>query len=283
MILASTSDHRDRVDTVQRAPVGRLGSRLPTQIRVLTSRAIRAELSDRRVVVIRMLQPIVFLLVLSQVFGSMVDRSILPVGVSYLDYLLPAILVTSGVSSAAGAGMVFSRDMENGVMTRLRSLPISMSSLLVARGLADLARTAAQLVVLIVAAVALSGFSPAGGPLGLACAVGLAALVTWSLIWVFLALAAWLRSMEAVQSISAMVTFPLMFASSAFAPLDGLPAWLRAVAVVNPLTYAIDASRALALGLPAGQQVAAAVATSLAVTVVAVCAAVRGFRRPSVR
>lgn len=283
MTLASTSTHRDVADTGRLAPAGWLGSRFPTQVRVLTSRAIRAELSDRRVVVIRMLQPIVFLLVLSQVFGSMVDRSILPAGVSYLDYLLPAILVTSGVSSAAGAGAVFSRDMENGMMTRLRSLPISMSSLLVARGLADLARTAAQLVVLVGASVAFSGFAPAGGALGVACAVGLAALVTWSLIWVFLALAAWLRSMEAVQGISAMVTFPLMFASSAFAPLDGLPAWLRAVAVVNPLTYAVDASRALALGLPAGREVAAALATSLAVTVLAACAAVRGFRRPPVR
>jgi ABC-2 type transport system permease protein len=74
--------------------------------------------------------------------------------------------------------------------------------------------------------------------------------------------------------------FPLMFASSAFVPVDGLPAWLRVIATVNPLTYAVDASRNLALGMPVGNGVVAALAASVGLMVVGTVLAVRGFRRP---
>ncbi|MFE6104236.1 ABC transporter permease [Streptomyces laurentii] len=80
-----------------------------------------------------------------------------------------------------------------------------------------------------------------------------------------------------------MVTFPVMFASSTFAPADQLPLWLRAVAAVNPLSYAVDASRSLALGQSPGLGVVAAVGTSCAVLAASITTAVRGFERPPSR
>ncbi|CAM5544885.1 hypothetical protein SVIOM342S_03562 [Streptomyces violaceorubidus] len=75
--------------------------------------------------------------------------------------------------------------------------------------------------------------------------------------WIFLALGAWLRNPEAVtaQGVGYLVTFPLMFASSAFVPKERLPDSLQLLATVNPLSYAMEANRALALDQPLGGQV----------------------------
>jgi ABC-2 type transport system permease protein len=116
--------------------------------------------------------------------------------------------------------------------------------------------------------------------LGVLPAFLLALTVSWSLSWIFLAVGAWVRNAEAMQSVGFLAMFPLMFASSAFVPIDGLPGWLQVIATINPLTYAVNASRDLALAMPVGSGVAAALLTSLGLMVVGIVAAVRGFKRP---
>ncbi|MBY8854150.1 ABC transporter permease, partial [Saccharothrix sp. MB29] len=86
-------------------------------------------------------------------------------------------------------------------------------------------------------------------------ALAVAVLVVWALMWVFLALGAWLRSTEVMQSIGFVVVFPLMFASSAFVPVHALPGWLQVVAAVNPMTYAVNAARHLSSGEAVGSSV----------------------------
>ncbi|MBO4254983.1 ABC transporter permease [Streptomyces griseorubiginosus] len=250
------------------------------QLLILTGRAVRANFTHVKVVVLSMLQPVFMLLLLSQVFGAIVDRGHLPDGVAYLDFLLPALLVTTGIGPAVASGIGLVRDMDNGAVARLRTLPIHAPLLLFARSFADLLRTTAQLVILVVVAVAFLRADPAGGLPGLLAAVLLTCAVVWAMTWIFLALGAWLRNAEAMQSAGYLVTFPLMFASSAFVPKDRLPDWLQVLATVNPLSYAMDANRALALGQPLGTHVWSALGTSVLVAVAGSVAAVRAFRRP---
>jgi ABC-2 type transport system permease protein len=73
--------------------------------------------------------------------------------------------------------------------------------------------------------------------------------------------------------------FPLMFASSAYVPISGLPGWLQTFANLNPLTHAVDAARGLALAQPV-TGVAAAIITSLVIAAVGGAFAVKGFRKP---
>ncbi|OSZ61691.1 ABC transporter permease [Streptomyces pharetrae CZA14] len=256
------------------------GSSVPAQLLILTGRSVRAHLSHRRALVLSMLQPVFMLLLLSQVFGSIVDRGHLPEGVGYLDYLLPALLVTTGIGPSVASGIGLVRDMDNGAVARLRTLPIHTPLLLLARSLADLLRTAAQLAILVVVAVVALDARPAGGAPGLLATLLLTCAVVWAMTWIFLALAAWLRSAEAMQSAAYLVTFPLMFASSAFVPVDRLPGWLQILARLNPLSYAMDAARALSLDLPLGTRLWAALGTSLLVAVAGSAAAVWAFRRP---
>jgi ABC-2 type transport system permease protein len=254
------------------------GSRVPTQIGTLTMRSLRAITADRRVVVLGIASPLIMLLVMSQVFGSVANPTMLPAGMPYIDYLVPAILITSGITTAQTAGHVLIRDMNNGVLSRLRALPIQPASLLLARSLADLVRYLVQMTVLLACAILVFGFHPRGGAAGLAGGLFIAALITWAFIWSFVALAVWLRTAEILQNIG-IVMFPLMFASSAFAPVDKLPLWLRVVATGNPLTYGINAARALTLGVPSAVAVFAAIAAAALLGGGAALAACLLFRR----
>lgn len=255
------------------APVG-------TQIIVLTGRSLRAMVNDRRIIVFSVLQPLIMLTLFSQVFGEALAGSVPTAGGDYINYLMPAILVTTGIGASLQAGVGLITDMKNGVLARFRSLPIWLGSVLLARSIADLVRTGGQLVFLLLAATVLFGFSPTGGFTGVFSALLVALLVSWSLTWIFLAIAVWVRKEEVMQSVGFLTMFPLMFASSAFVPLEALPTWLRVVATINPLTYAVNAARDLSLASPVGTGVISAVVTSLALCAAGVAFALRGFRRP---
>ncbi|GAB3689175.1 ABC transporter permease [Saccharopolyspora tripterygii] len=256
------------------------GASYPTQILVLTGRSLRAVVKDPRVVIFSLLQPLIMLVLFSQVFGKAMMGNVADQGGSYINYLMPAILVTTGIGAAMQSGVGLVTDMKNGVIARFRALPIGMSAVLIARSLSDLARTAVQLIVLLSVASLVFGFAPAGGFGGTLGAFCLALFVSWSLSWIFLALGSWLRKEEVMQSIGFLAMFPLMFASSAFVPVQSLPTWLSVVAKINPLTYAVDASRNLSLALPTGAGVISALATSALLCAVGITVAVRGFRRP---
>jgi ABC-2 type transport system permease protein len=255
------------------------GSSFGTQVLVLTTRSLRALVRDPRLVIFSLLQPLIMLTLFSQIFSSIANTPGFPRGVSYIDYLMPAILVNTAMQSALQVGVGLVTDMKNGVLARFRSLPIRLASVLIARSLSDLVRSAVQLTVMLVLAVAVFGFAPAGGVLGVTGALVLALLVGWGLGWVFLAIASWVRNAELMQTVGFLAMFPLMFASSAYVPISGLPGWLQAFADVNPLTHAVDAARSLALAQPVTGLVGAVLASVVLAGAGGVLA-IRGFRRP---
>jgi len=256
------------------------GSSLAARIRLLTARSLRTLVTDPRSVMLALLQPVILLVLFSQVFKSLAGTSSFPAGVSYIDYLVPAILVNTAMQSALVSGVGLTTDLTNGVVARFRAMPIWMGSVLTARSVTDLIRSLVQLGVIIVLAVAVFGFAPAGGVPGVLGALVLAMAVSWGLGWVFLAAATWLRNAELMQSIGFLVMFPLMFASSAFVPIAGLPGWLQAVAHVNPLTHAIDAARDLTLGHAAGNTPLVTAGLTVTLAAAGFTAALPGIRRP---
>ncbi|SDI17652.1 ABC-2 type transport system permease protein [Sinosporangium album] len=256
------------------------GSSPLLQIRVLTARSMRSLATDPGVILFGLLQPVVILFVLTQVFSKMGPPPHFPAGVSYLDYVLPAVLVDNAIQAAVQSGVGLVDDLKNGIVARLRSLPIAPSSLLVARSMTNLARSTVQAVVIMVLAIGVLGYSPRGGPAEVAASVGLTLFMSWALGWAFIAAGAWLRRAEPMQNLALVAVLPLMFVSSAYVPVADLPAWLAAVAQVNPLTHAIDATRALALDIPGAGAVLPAMVISGVVAIVSAALAAVGFRRP---
>jgi ABC-type multidrug transport system permease subunit len=97
---------------------------------------------------------------------------------------------------------------------------------------------------------------------------------TW--LFVFIGLVA--GNAQAAQGMSLMV-FPLTFVSSAYVPVDSLPGWLRPVAEHQPITYMVDAVRALCLGRPDGGALVGALVWSVVLVAVFAPLAVARFRR----
>jgi ABC-2 type transport system permease protein len=264
--------------TLTAAPRWR-GTDFGTQVLVLTQRSLRTLVSDPRMIVFSVLQPLIMLTLFSQIFASIANTPGFPQGVAYIDFLMPAILVNTAMQSALQAGVGLVTDMKNGVLARFSSLPIRSGSVLVARSLSDLVRTAAQLMLMLVFAVVVFGYSPAGGVAGTGAALALALAVGWGLGWIFLAIAAWLRNAELMQTVGFLAMFPLMFASSAYVPISGLPGWLQAVANRKGFSFAGVAARSRALAQPVTGVVGALV-TSAVLAAAGWVAAVRGFKRP---
>lgn len=249
-----------------------------TQVWVLAARSLRTTFGDRRLVFFGLLQPVVLLLLFSQVFSGVGTLPGMAVYHGYVNFLVPATLVTIATTAAMGSGAGLLAEMYSGFTGRLRCLPISMFAVLAARTVADAARLAVQLTVTAVASVALLGFRPAGGALGVAAALLLTLVVGWCLSWIFVALTTWLRKVETLQTVSFIVMFPLTFSSSAYMPLSSMPVWLRLISTVNPITYAINAARALALGGPVGWSVVTALSIAVVAALCGATIATRAFR-----
>ncbi|AOS62361.1 ABC transporter permease [Actinoalloteichus hymeniacidonis] len=258
----------------------RRGTTLPDQVLVLTGRSLRAVLRDPRLILTNLLAPLLMLVVFSQIFGSVAQTPGFPAGTAYIDFLVPAILINTTLQAAVSSAFALTSDMTSGIVARLRCLPVWPGSILLARSFADLVRSAIQLLLILVLATALLGFRPPGGVTGTLAAWALALIVGTGLGWIFIAAACRIREAELMQGAATLLMFPLMFCSTAFMPLAGLPGWLRAVAEVNPMSYGIDAARALVLGQPVGAAVITAIGMSLLVGGVAGVFAVRAFRRP---
>ena len=248
---------------------------------VLTRRAVLDYLSDPRQVVTGLVQPVIWLFLLTSLFSKFGRPPGFPPGVSYFDYVLPAVLVNNALQASQQTGTGLIEELRNGIVPRLRSLPVLPSSLLTARSIAGLLRTAVQSLIMITLAQLTHGNLSRGGLAGLAVSLGLTLLMGWSLGWVFLAVSAWIRRTDTVQNLSFMMLFILTFASSAYVPVRDLPTVLRVVATGNPLTYAINATRTILLRTPGGTgAIGPAILISLVIGAAGTFAAVRLFRRP---
>ncbi len=232
----------------------------PPRRRALSARELRGDLTDARVVTVRNLrhfvrqpdllvfstiQPIMFVLLFTYVFGGAISRS-LPAGVSYIDYLLPGILVQSVTFRASMTAVGLTDDLKLGVIDRFRSMPMARSAVLVGRTGADLVRNVLIIGLMIGVGYIIgfqfrAGFVQAIGCIALVSGFGLA------LSWIFAFVALTVRSAEAAQSAGFVILFPLVFASSVFVPVSTLPDWLAAVAKVSPVTLTANAARSLAL------------------------------------
>ncbi|MEV5571651.1 ABC transporter permease [Spirillospora sp. NPDC052269] len=255
------------------------GAGIATQMGVLTVHAVRTLLSDRRLLLITLIEPLPMLLVFGQALSGLAHVPGFPRGVPYIDYLVPALMVTTALQTGLQSATRLTDDLNGGLMSRLRTMPLWLGSVLVAQSATGLVRGLVRLVTLVGLAWLAFGFRCRGGPLALLLAVAVSMAVAWSLGWVFMALACWFRRGDTLQAAAGLAMFPLMFASNAFLPVTSLPSWLRVVAEVNPLTHGVAAVRALTLGRPALPAVTATLALTLLVTAVAAPVAVRRIRR----
>jgi ABC-2 type transport system permease protein len=222
---------------------------LLTEVVVLTGRNLLKIVRVPQLLFFSLVQPILFLTLFSQVFQGLAKTpELAALHVKYIDYLLPAILIVTVAQNAVQSAVGIATDMNTGVIDRFRSLPISRGSVLVARSVSDVLRSTVQTLIMVVLGMAVFGFRFHANVVEALAMLIISSLFAWSMTWIFLALGVRTRNPETAQVAGFMLLFPLMFASSAFVPVQSLPGWMQAVSKVNPLSYLCDATRALALG-----------------------------------
>ena len=206
-----------------------------------------------------LIQPIIFFVLMAEVLGAIAGGALAQAGtadVSYVTYLTPAIVVQSALAAAAVSGIGLVDDMETGMFDKTLISPMNRGAMFVGKVLSEVVRITVQTGIILALGFVLlalkSGASVAQYlQTGLLGVLGIL-VVTVVFGGVFMAysniVALVTRDREATVMIANLLTFPLLFVSSAFLPLEVLPGWIRAVAVANPITYGVDGIRALMLG-----------------------------------
>lgn len=193
----------------------------------------------------RSVQPVLWLLIFGEVFNG-IRAGLAPAGFSYLQYIAPGVLAQSVlfISIFYGITVVWERDV--GLLTKLMSTPSPRTSIIVGKALASGVRGIFQAVVIFALALVLS-VNLVLSPQNIIGTLIVTVLFAMCFSSLSMFIASILRTRERMMGIGQAITMPLFFASSAIYPISLMPQWLQYFALGNPLTYVVDALRALLL------------------------------------
>jgi ABC-2 type transport system permease protein len=190
-------------------------------------------------------QPIIFLVLFTQLLTRISNfPGILPPGVSYLEFATAGILLQNAFGSALQSGTSIVLDIDSGFLQKMLVTPVKRPAILLGRLTSDAFRVVIQSAIILGLAYALGAFVTTG-------VVGILlvffTIAFFGLAWsgISLAIGMKTRSSETVFAIGGFLTFPLLFLSTALFPLSFMPDWVKSVSMFNPISYAVDAIRAL--------------------------------------
>lgn len=243
----------------------------------MTQRHTRALLRQPWFVAITLVQPIVWLFLFGQLFKSVTEIPGFAGGASYLDYLMPGVVVMTAMFSSGWSGMGTIDDIERGLMDRFLVGPLHRSSLIVGR----VAHEGVSLIIqsLVIGGIALLlGAQIAGGILGFAVLVLAAILLAFAFASLSNALALVVRQRESVIGINQFMVLPLTFLSAAFLPLTLAPDWIQSFARFNPVNWAVEAGREALLANPDWSMILPRLGALTVVAIVCAWVATGAFR-----
>ncbi len=219
-------------------------------------------------------QPIMFVLLFVYVFGGAISTP----GFTYTDFLIPGIIVQNIAFGGFVTAIGLNEDLSKGLIDRFRSLPMARAAVLAGRTSADVVTNLLSAIILVITGLII-GFSFGTGIGEILAGFLLLLFFGYAFSWVFAWLGLIVSSPESANSVGFIAVFPLTFISSAFVPVESMPAGLQWFAEINPFTFVVDAMRALWLGAPAGNSIWGAVAWTVAIILVFAPLAVHRYRR----
>jgi ABC transporter DrrB family efflux protein len=216
-----------------------------SDIVAMTKRNLLRYIRLPQLLIFSTIQPVMFLLLFAFVFGGAITTP----GSSYINYLIPGIIVQTVIFGAMQTGIGLADDLSKGLIDRFRSLPMARSAVLAGRTISDMIRN--LFVVLLMTGVGfLIGFrfheSLARG----LAAIGLTILFGFAFSWISATIGMLVKNVETAQVAGFIWVFPLVFASSIFVPVQSMPQWLQTFAKASPITLTVNAVRSLVLGGP---------------------------------
>jgi ABC-2 type transport system permease protein len=240
---------------------------------VLTGRSLRHITRSLDTILTTTVMPIAFMLLFVYVFGGAINSGTK----SYVDYLLPGILLITIASGISYTAFRLFLDMQSGIFERFQSMPIARSSVLWAHVLTSLVANLISVVVVVLVALVMGFRSAAGLPAWLAVA-GILILFTFTLTWIAVIPGLAAKSVDGASAFSYPLIF-LPFVSSAFVPTATMPGPVRAFAEHQPVTLIVNAIRSLFTEQPTGTGIWGALAWCVGILVAAYAFAMYTFRR----
>ncbi|GAA3140249.1 ABC transporter permease [Streptomyces rectiviolaceus] len=247
-----------------------------TQTWFMTQRQLTAFVRQPAYLLITLIQPVVWLFLFGNLFKKVVELGGFGT-TSYLDYLVPGVVVMSALSSSMWAGMGTLEEIERGTLNRFLTTPVSRGALMNANIVHNGISTALQSVIIVLLGM-LGGAGYPGGVGGVAILI-VAAVLLGAVFGAFSnALGMLVRQRESIIGINTFLLLPLTFLSSAFMAPAQMPSWMRHLADFNPLNWAMVAGRSAMSAEPDWGQVLGRGGALLALTVLAVWLSTRTFR-----
>ncbi|WP_181720250.1 ABC transporter permease [Nocardia gipuzkoensis] len=240
---------------------------------LLLGRSLRHITRSADTIITTTIMPIAFMLLFVYVFGGAIDSG----SDSYVQYLLPGILLITIASGIAYTAFRLFLDMKSGIFERFQSMPIARSSVLWAHVLTSLVANLISLVVVVLVAL-LMGFRSGAGILAWLGVAGILILFTLALTWIAVIPGLSAKTPDGASAFSYPLIF-LPFISSAFVPTDTMPGPLRAFAENQPVTSIIDAIRNLFTEQPVGSDIWIALGWCVGILAVAYLFAMTTYRR----
>ncbi len=240
---------------------------------ILTGRTLRHITRSPDTIITTVITPIALMLLFVYVLGGAINTG----SASYVNYMLPGILLITIASGISYTAFRLFTDIQGGIFERFQSMPIARPGVLWAHVLTSLAANVVSLAVVTGIAFAM-GFRTGAGPLAWLAVAGLLVLFTLALTWLAVIPGLTAKSVDGASAFAYPLIF-LPFVSSAFVPTTTMPAPVRAFAEHQPVTSIVNTIRALFAQQPVGTGVWAALAWCFGILAVAYAAAGILYRR----
>ncbi|MFC7580759.1 ABC transporter permease [Schaalia naturae] len=244
---------------------------------VLTGRSMRRITRSLDTIITTALIPIALMLMFVYVLGGAVDTGAGAGASSYVNYMLPGVLLFTVGSGITYTAVRLFADMKGGIFERFQSMPIARSSALWAHALTSLAGNVLSLAI-VVAIALLIGFKTGAGVLAWLAVVGILLLFTLALTWIAIIAGLAAKTSDGATAFSYPILF-LPFISSAFVPTDTMPGPVRWFAEHQPVTSIVNTIRNLFEQQPIGDEIWVALAWCLGILLAAYLIAMAVYRR----
>ena len=240
---------------------------------LLTGRSLRHIARSPDTIITTAVMPVAFMLLFVYVLGGAIQTG----AGTYVNSLLPGILLITIASGIAYTAYRLFLDMQSRIFERFQSMPIARSSVLWAHVLTSLVANVISLVVVVLVAL-LMGFRSGAGPLAWLAVAGILMLFTLALTWLAVIPGLTAKSVDGASAFSYPLIF-LPFVSSAFVPTQTMPGPVRAFAENQPVTSIVNTIRDLYAQQPVGTDIWIALAWCLGLLGVAYALAMGIYRR----
>lgn len=242
----------------------------------MTQRQLMVFVRQPAYLLITLIQPVVWLFLFGNLFKKVVELGGFGT-TSYLDYLVPGVVVMSALSSNMWAGMTTLDEIQRGTLNRFLTTPVSRAALMNGNVVNNGLVTALQSVIIVLLGL-LGGADYPGGIGGVAILIIASVLLGTIFGALSNALGMLVRERESIIGINTFLLLPLTFLSSAFMAPSQMPGWMRHIADFNPLDWAMVAGRSALSAHPDWGDVFRRGGALLALAVAAVWLSIRTFR-----